>query len=49
MLEIKEIDTNSISRCVHLYQSAYKNAPWNEEYSLDEITECAIMRDYFES
>ena len=39
MLEIKEIDTNSISRCVHLYQSAYKNAPWNEEYSLDEITE----------
>lgn len=38
MIEIKQLDANSIEKCAHLYQSAYENEPWNEEYSLDEIT-----------
>ena len=39
MIDIKKMDTESIAICANIYQSAYKNEPWNEEYSIIEITE----------
>ena len=39
MIGIKKIDTESVEMCADLYQNAYKNEPWNEEYSVDEITD----------
>lgn len=39
MIDIKQMDAAWIEKCAHLYQSAYKNEPWNEEYSVIEITD----------
>ena len=39
MICIKEIDHKSILPCAILYQKVYKEAPWNEEYSIDEVTD----------
>ena len=39
MVEIKEMDSESIAICAELYQNVYKNDPWNEEYSIDEIAD----------
>lgn len=49
MIEIKQLDANSIEKCANLYQSAYKNEPWNEEYSLDEITDYLFKFVNFET
>ena len=38
MIDIKQMDEAWIEKCAYLYQSAYKNEPWNEEYSIVEIT-----------
>ena len=38
MIGIKQMDATLIEKCAYLYQSAYKNEPWNEEYSIDEIS-----------
>ena len=39
MIDIKQMDEAWIEKCAYLYQSAYKNEPWNEEYSIVEITD----------
>ena len=39
MIYIKNMDTASIETCANIYLNAYKNEPWNEEYSIDEITD----------
>ena len=39
MIGIKKTDTESVEMCANIYQNAYKNEPWNEEYSVDEITD----------
>ena len=39
MVKIKEMDAESIAICAELYQNVYKNDPWNEEYSIDEIAD----------
>ena len=39
MIDIKQMDSALIEKCAYLYQSAYKNEPWNEEYSIVEITD----------
>ena len=39
MVKIKEMDSESIAICAELYQNVYKNDPWNEEYSIDEIAD----------
>lgn len=39
MIKIKEMDSESIAICAELYQNVYKNDPWNEEYSIDEIAD----------
>ena len=39
MIYIKEMDAVSIEICANVYQSAYKNEPWNEKYSIVEITD----------
>ena len=39
MIDIKKMDTAFIETCANIYQNAYKNEPWNEEYSLIEITD----------
>ena len=37
MIDIKKMDVESIEICANIYQNAYKNDPWNEEYSIVEI------------
>ena len=39
MIDIKQMNAAWIEKCAYLYQSAYKNEPWNEEYSVIEITD----------
>ena len=39
MIDIKKMDTAFIEMCANIYLNAYKNEPWNEEYSLIEITD----------
>ncbi len=39
MIDIREMDAASIATCAILYQSSYKNEPWNEQYSVVEITD----------
>lgn len=39
MVEIKEMNEESVAICAHLYQNVYKTDPWNEEYSIDEIAD----------
>ena len=38
MVEIKEMGAESVEICANIYQSSYKYKPWDEEYSIDEIT-----------
>ena len=49
MIDIKQMDEAWIEKCAYLYQSAYKNEPWNEEYSLDEITDYLFKFVNFET
>ena len=37
MIDIKEMDASSVAICARLYQDSYKNEPWNEIYSVDEV------------
>ncbi len=39
MIDIREMDAASIAKCASLYQCSYKNEPWNEQYSIVEITD----------
>ena len=39
MIDIKKMDTESIEICANIYKNSYKNEPWNEEYSIIEITD----------
>ena len=39
MVEIKEMNEESVAICAHLYQNVYKTDPWNEQYAIDEVTE----------
>lgn len=39
MIEIKEMAADSVAICAELYRGSYKNEPWNEEYSVAEITD----------
>ena len=39
MIDIKKMDTAFIEICANICLNAYKNEPWNEEYSIDEITD----------
>lgn len=39
MIDIKKMDTAFIEMCANIYLNAYKNESWNEEYSIDEITD----------
>ena len=39
MVEIKKMNAESVAICAELYQNVYKNDPWNEEYSIDEIAD----------
>ncbi len=34
---IKEIDDKSVMLCAVLYQNAYMEEPWNENYSIDDV------------
>lgn len=38
-ISIKEMDDKSVMLCAALYQNAYKDEPWNEEYQIDEVTD----------
>ena len=39
MISMKEIDDESVMLCATLYQNAYKEEPWNEEYQIDEVVD----------
>ena len=39
MVEIKEMNEESVAICAHLYQNVYKTDPWNEQYAIDEVIE----------
>ena len=39
MVEIKAMNEETVAMCAELYQNVYKTDPWNEQYSIDEITE----------
>lgn len=47
MVSISKISQTDISKCAEIYQSAYGQEPWNEKYSLDDLS--TYIADYLGS